>query len=407
MRARLLTLLALPLLASLPLFASLAPSAPVQEGQWAAGASSPRNVALLIYPGVELLDFAGPGEVFAVARGEHGHAFNVYTVARSLDPVETMGLVSLVPQFTLESCPEPDIVVVPGGDVPDGDETIRAWVQAQSKHAELMMSVCNGALLYGRAGLLRGMEVTTHHSALQGLALMEPEARVLTNRRFVDNGKVLTAAGIAAGIDGSLHVVERMLGQQAAWETARQMEYDWRPDEIAKLHAQPGIPVDNSEGLRLVASIKSVGLPAALAELKKLEPQPTEQQLNTWGYWLLGSSRADDAVELFRLVALAYPQSANAQDSLGEALEAKSDREGALAAARACLALLERVTDRSEGERQALHNASSSRIARLTGTQAKELRFACPPCGRPCDDVGYLEAGNCPNCRMPLTARPD
>jgi putative intracellular protease/amidase len=328
-------------------------------------------------------------------------------VARSREPVESMGFVSITPQFTLDACPAPDIVVVPGGDAPAGDEVLRAWVQAQSKRAELMMSVCNGALVYARAGLLGGMDVTTHHSALQELALMEPEARVLTNRRFVDNGQVLTAAGIAAGIDGALHVVERFCGEQAAWETARQMEYDWRPDEIAKLHAQPAIAVDNSEALRLVGSIRRLGPATALEELKKLEPQPTEQQLNTWGYWLLGSERAGDAAELFRLVTLAHPQSANAQDSLSEALEAKGDREGALQAARACLAQLERASDRPEGERKLLRNASASRVARLTGAPAKELRFVCPPCGRACDGVGYLEGGSCPNCHMALAARPD
>lgn len=364
-----------------------------------------RNVAIVIYPGVELLDFAGPGEVFAVAHGKNDHAFRVYTVARSKEPVTSMGFVTITPQYTLEDCPEPDIVVVPGGDVPGGDETLREWVRARSKHAELMMSVCNGALVYAHAGLLRGLTVTTHHSALQALAMFEPEAQVLTNRRFVDNGRVLTAAGIAAGIDGALHVVERFCGQEAAWQAARQMEYDWRPDEITKLHAQAGTPVDNAEGLRLVGSIRRLGAERALAELRKLEKVPDEKQLNTWGYWLLGASQVDEAVGVFRMASQAFPQSANAFDSLGEALEAKSDKDGALSAARECLALLEKGGDRPERERKLLHNASASRIARLTGTAASKLRFVCPPCGRGCDSLAFIEDGPCPNCSMQLVER--
>lgn len=394
------------MLLAVPLFASLTLPAGTVSGQDAGSGEAPRNVALVVFPGVELLDLAGPGEVFAIAPGEHGHAFQVYTVARSREPVQSMGFVTITPQYTLEDCPKPDIVVVPGGDVPDGDEVLRAWVRARSEHAELMMSVCNGALVYARAGLLGGMEVTTHHGSLQALALMEPEARVFTNRRFVDNGRVLTAAGIAAGIDGALHVVERFCGQEAAWQAARHMEYDWRPDEIAKLHAQPGIPVDNSEALRLVASIRSLGPAAALEKINQLEPPPTEQQLNTWGYWLLGSSRVDEAVELFRLVVQAYPQSANAFDSLSQALEAKDDRDGALQNARACLELLERGNV-AEDQRKVLRNASASRVARLTGVPAKDLRFVCPPCGGACDDHAYLEEGPCPTCRMQLVGRPD
>jgi transcriptional regulator GlxA family with amidase domain len=375
-------------------------------GQEAAAAPTRRNVAVVLFPGVELLDFAGPGEVFAGVRGEHGPAFEVYTVATSRAPLASMGFVTLTPQYTFEDCPEPDIVVVPGGNVPDGDQALLAWLGASAQHAELMMSVCNGALVFAEAGLLRGLEVTTHHSALQALALAEPKAKVLTNRRFVDNGRVLTAAGIAAGIDGALHVVERFCGAESAWATARYMEYDWRPDEIAKLHAQPGAPIDNSQALRIVGSIRTLGAAAALAELQKLEPPPDERQLNTWGYWLLGSSRVAEAADLFRLTCQAYPRSANAQDSLSDALEAQSDREGALQAARACLALLEQGEWPAD-QRAVLHNAAASRIARLGGAGADKLSFACPPCGRSCDDLGFLEQGPCPNCRMQLVARPE
>jgi putative intracellular protease/amidase len=367
--------------------------------------TGPRNVAIVLYPGVELLDFAGPGEVFAGARTEKGPAFHTYTVARSKAPLQSMRFVTVTPQYTFEDCPKPDIVVVPGGDVPTEDQTLRAWVSARSKDTELMMSVCNGALIYAAAGLLKGLEVTTHHSALQGVALLEPEARVYSNRRFVDNGHVLTAAGIAAGIDGALHVVERFCGQETAWNTARGMEYDWRPDEIARLHAQPGTPVEGLEGLHWVSSIRKLGVEGALSEYKQLPQPPTEAKITGWGYAMLREGRTPEAIDVFRLLTLAFPESPNAMDSLSEALEAKPDAEGAKKAAHDALARLEANKELPEARRSLIRNAAASRIARLTGGGSAQLRFVCPPCERSCDKVGYLEGGRCPNCSMELVER--
>jgi putative intracellular protease/amidase/DNA-directed RNA polymerase specialized sigma24 family protein len=152
-----------------------------------------RNVAILVYPNVELLDFAGPGEVFSSTHYKDSHAFEVYTVAESREPLKSQGFVTITPQYTLDDCPKPDIVVVPGGNAPTQSLKLRKWVQARAQDTELMMSVCNGALVYGAAGLLDGLEATTHKSAQQSLALLSPTTKVLTNRRFVDNGHVLTS----------------------------------------------------------------------------------------------------------------------------------------------------------------------------------------------------------------------
>jgi putative intracellular protease/amidase len=364
-----------------------------------------RNVAIVIFPGVELLDFAGPGEVFSAAHGKDGAAFRVYSVAPSKDPVSSLGFVTITPQYTLEDCPKPDIVVVPGGQVPSQNASLREWLRARSNDAELMMSVCNGAVVYAAAGLLRGLEATTHHGSLQEVALLEPEAKVFSNRRFVDNGHVLTAAGISAGIDGALHVVERFCGEDVAWQVARYMEYDWRPDEIAKLHAQPGTQVENEEGLRWAGSVRRLGLESALAEYRKLAHPPTEGQITNWGYTLLRAGNIDAAANAFRLLAGAFPASANAMDSLGEALEAKSDTEGAKKASQESLLRLEKDTASSEERKQLIRNASSSRIARLSGATPVQLRFLCPPCDQSCDKVAYLQAGRCPNCSMQLVER--
>jgi transcriptional regulator GlxA family with amidase domain len=103
------------------------------------------------------------------------------------------------------------------------------WIRRASTKAELVLSVCTGALLLAKAGLLDGLEATTHHGAIDLLRQVAPKTMVHADRRFVDNGRVACSAGIAAGIDMSLHVVARLLGRELAEQTARQMEYPWQP----------------------------------------------------------------------------------------------------------------------------------------------------------------------------------
>jgi putative intracellular protease/amidase/YHS domain-containing protein len=192
----------------------------------------PRNVAILIYQGVELLDFAGPGEVFAVAQTIEGQrAFNVYTVAASGDAVVSQGFAKITPQYTIENCPRPEIIVVPGGATNNAmrDEKVMAWIKTATRDAEIAMSVCTGAFMLARAGLLDGRNATTHWASIGRLKKEAPTATVMENTRFVDNGQVLTTAGVSAGIDGALRVVDRLLGRLAAQLTARHMEYDWKP----------------------------------------------------------------------------------------------------------------------------------------------------------------------------------
>jgi transcriptional regulator GlxA family with amidase domain len=193
-----------------------------------------RNVAVFIHEGVELLDFAGPGEVFAAARAAGGgRAFNVYTVAAAPELITSQGFLSVKPQYTFENAPRPDIVVLPGGNtgIPLQNPKVIEWVKSTSQDAEVMISVCTGAFLLARAGLLDGKEVTTHWGSIERLKSEFPKATVLENRRFLDNGRVITTAGVSAGIDGALHVVDRLLGREAASRTARYMEYLWTPEK--------------------------------------------------------------------------------------------------------------------------------------------------------------------------------
>lgn len=190
-----------------------------------------KNVAILIFDEVEVLDFCGPFEVFSVAGRRSGlNPFNVYTVAQKAGPVVARNNLSVNPAHTLADCPRPDVLLVPGGYGTRREmhnEALTSWIAEKAGEVELLLSVCTGALLLAKAGLLEGLSATTHHGALDLLKEVAPNTSVLESERVVDNGKVILSAGISAGIDMSLYVVGRLLGVEAAQETARYMEYDW------------------------------------------------------------------------------------------------------------------------------------------------------------------------------------
>jgi transcriptional regulator GlxA family with amidase domain len=192
-----------------------------------------RNLGILLFDDVEVLDFCGPFEVFSVARHfVDPPAFNVFTMAETTRPVLARNGLSVNPQYRLSDEPEPQILLVPGGQGTRREmhnAPLIDWICARSQTAELVLSVCTGALLLAKAGLLDGLEATTHHGAVDLLRQVAPHTTIHTDRRFVDNGRVICSAGIAAGIDMSLHVVERLLGSEVAAKTAQQMEYPWTP----------------------------------------------------------------------------------------------------------------------------------------------------------------------------------
>ena len=196
--------------------------------------TQPRNVAILIFDDVEVLDFAGPFEVFGVTRLEDGSApFDVFTVAETSAPVAARNGLSVNPAYSFDTCPRVDLLLVPGGRGTRPlihNQRILQWIQQQASAAELVLSVCTGALLLGKAGLLDGLAATTYHTAFDTLREVAPNTELRPGQRWVDNGKVVTSAGVSAGIDMSLHVVGRLLGPAQADNTARQMEYEhWKP----------------------------------------------------------------------------------------------------------------------------------------------------------------------------------
>lgn len=182
-------------------------------------------VAFLLADGAVPIDFAGPWEVFMDARvvGRAQPAFNLYTVAETTAPVVAGGGLSIVPNYTLANAPAPKVIVVPAQSGPTA--AVKQWLSASARNADLIMSVCTGALILAEAGLLDGYAATTHHSALTTLAMHYPNVSVVRGVRFVDGGNVATSAGLSAGIDLALHVVARYCGKETARLTAYDMEY--------------------------------------------------------------------------------------------------------------------------------------------------------------------------------------
>jgi transcriptional regulator GlxA family with amidase domain len=194
-----------------------------------------RNVALLLFDEVEVLDFCGPLEVFGAARGPgEDQPFYVYTVAEKAEPVQARHGLSVNPNFTFANCPPPALLLVPGGRGTRreiGNPALVDWVKAQAGRVELLLSVCTGALLLARAGLLDGLAATTHFLAFDELRALAPRTTCYPSQRYVDNGRIILAAGVSAGIDLALYVVERLLGATYASETARFIQYDYWPCE--------------------------------------------------------------------------------------------------------------------------------------------------------------------------------
>ncbi len=194
-----------------------------------------KNVAIFIFDDVEVLDFAGPFEVFNVAAEcNDPRPFDVYTVAQAPGPVKARGGLTITPHYTFAHMPLPDILLIPGGlgtrplvhqaDVID-------WIAHQAGQVERLLSVCTGALLLGKAGLLDGLDATTHHGALDTLRELAPAATVYEDRRYTDNGKIVTSGGISAGIDMALHVVNQVAGADVVRVTLKEMEYHWDPSQ--------------------------------------------------------------------------------------------------------------------------------------------------------------------------------
>lgn len=200
-------------------------------------AYSPRfHVAILLFDDVELLDFAGPFEVFWTASRMHQRMypdqpkpFEVFTVAQNTRPIHSRGRVPITPHYTFEDHPTVDVLIVPGGVVDAELEkpAVLEWIRRVDSGTTLTASVCTGAFLLGKLGLLAGRTATTHWEDVADLRRLVPNAEIIDEGRYVDQGRIVTSAGISAGIDMALHLVERLTSRELAARTARQMDYRW------------------------------------------------------------------------------------------------------------------------------------------------------------------------------------
>lgn len=194
------------------------------------------SVGILIFDGVEVLDFAGPFEVFSRTRlvpgvdsrrSEESAPFKVFTVAKVRAFVKTTGGLQVVPHHEFADAPRIDLLVVPGGFGTRAllhDAATLDWIRRVAAGARKVTSVCTGSLLYAKAGLLQGRRATTHWGALDLLASLDPSMTVERELRVVDDG-IISSAGVASGIDMAFYVVECLFGREVADETARYIEY--------------------------------------------------------------------------------------------------------------------------------------------------------------------------------------
>lgn len=186
--------------------------------------------AFVISEGAVLIDFAGPWEVFenvmlpsAGMSMDDQMPFHPYIVAEKLDTVEISGGMKIVPEYTFKNAPKPKVIVIPAQN--GANDAMYSWISEQSKQTDVTMSVCTGAFVLARTGLLNGKRATTHHSGYVELALQYPDIHVKPGYRFVEEGNIATAGGLTSGMDLALRVVERYYGRAAAEETVYQLEY--------------------------------------------------------------------------------------------------------------------------------------------------------------------------------------
>ncbi len=199
-----------------------------------------RNVAIFIFDDVEVLDFTGPFEIFSVCGLRSGgeKPFNVYTVAEKQN-IRARNNLLITANYLLGTCPQPDIVLIPGGGGIHADgttfgsrkemhnEILLNWIREQNKKIELLLSVCTGSLILAKAGLLEGLSATTHWKAVEAMQAAAPNTKLFPEKRWVDNERIILSAGVSAGIDMSLYVISKLLGKEAADENAQYIQYDY------------------------------------------------------------------------------------------------------------------------------------------------------------------------------------
>jgi putative intracellular protease/amidase/YHS domain-containing protein len=221
---------------------------PVKVSPLKPPAHSSIPVAFLISEGAVMIDFVGPWEVFqdTMVPGRTDPPFRLYTVSESTAPIHASGGMQIIPDYTLANAPAPKVIVIPAQSKPSA--AVLEWIRKSTKSTDVTMSVCTGAFILAKTGLLSGKAATTFHGAFDRFAMQFPDVHLKRGARFVDDGHLATAGGLSSGIDLALHVVERYYGREVAEKTAYTMEYQgegWMKPDSNQIYAK--LPVSTAE----------------------------------------------------------------------------------------------------------------------------------------------------------------
>jgi transcriptional regulator GlxA family with amidase domain len=205
-------------------------------------------VAFVISEGAVVIDFCGPWEVFrdVMVPGGQDHPFRLYTVSDKTSAIRVGGGMKVLPDYTFANAPAPKVIVIPAQHEPS--PAMLEWIRENSKNADLTMSVCTGAFVLAKTGLLSGKSATTFHGAFRPFAIEFPDVHLKRGARFVEDGNVATAGGLSSGIDLALHVVERYFGHEVAQKTAYELEYQgqgWMNADSNQVYAS--MPVSTAD----------------------------------------------------------------------------------------------------------------------------------------------------------------
>jgi|TARA_R110002050_G_scaffold67131_1_gene145415 transcriptional regulator GlxA family with amidase domain len=189
------------------------------------------NIGIYIYDDAEVLDFSGPFEVFSVASRflDEKEKFNVFLISEKEPTITARGNYKINSHYNFENLPQTDVLIVVGGVHTEEVKktTVINWIREQSKNTKIVASVCTGAFLLAEARIIKNHTVTTHWEDIPDLRKDYPTLNVVEDVRWVDEGNILTSAGISAGIDMSLHLVSKIKNLELANKTAKQMQFDW------------------------------------------------------------------------------------------------------------------------------------------------------------------------------------
>lgn len=274
------------------------------------------NVAIVVHEGVELFDFAGPGEVFAAAsRASDVVDIHVFTVAPNKEPVTSQTFLSINPTYSIANTPEIDLLVIPGGQtgVLLNDAGFMAWVEREFPKIDHLLTVCTGAFVPAKLGLLDGMKATTHHGSISSLKENYPTIDVIEDIKFIDNDKIITSGGVSSGTEGALHMIQRISGVNTAQEVARYMEYDhWKPDLGMIAYENPSVKKlgeMNRDGQEKNFERELGNITTADVDFGELE---------AYGLALLESGQLKPALQVFQRMTKIFPPSVSLYERIGK-----------------------------------------------------------------------------------------